>query len=272
MEGKELIEVVQLPVIVEQLHKLKGKWEKTAEDASKMVCTEDTIQAVKKFRADINKEFDDVEEIRKSVKQAIMSRYNDFESVYKEYVTNPKNAAVKALTGKIEEVEDAQKKSCEENLRAYFDELCVAHHLEWLTYEQAGIKVDMASAKAKAPKKLREQMATFAVGVAESVERISSLEDAGEIMVEFQRSLNAADAICTVQERHRRIEEQKAAQETRNAVREREAEMVRRVDALAPPVVKAQEEVFKCTFTAITTKEKLKKLKQFMEMEGIQYE
>lgn len=272
VEGNELIEVVQLPVIVEQLHTLKDKWEKILADASKMVCTEDTIQAVKKFRADINKEFDEVEELRKASKQAIMSRYNAFEAVYKECITEPRKAAVEALTGKIVEVEDAQKKACEENLRAYFDELCVAHHLDWLTYERAGIKVDMASAKAKVPKKLREQLVTFVVGVSESVERISALENAPEIMVEFQRTLNAADAILTVQERRRRIEEQKAAKEARKAVQEREEEMVRRVEAIAPPVIAQVDEVFKCTFTVMTTKPKLKKLKEFLKTEGIQYE
>lgn len=192
------------------------------------------------------------------------------------------------------------KRRCEDGLRDYFAELCAVHHLDWLTYERAGIKVDMASAKAKTPKKLREQLVSFVVGVAESVERIGSLEDAGEIMVEFQRSLNAADAICTVQERHRRIEEQKAAQEARKAEQECEVEMVRRVEALDTPIhvlhpeesvedatmcayiaslaaksnQKNPDDVFESfTFTVLNVKRsQLWKIREFLNMEGIQYE
>lgn len=165
------------------------------------------------------------------------------------------------------------KRRCEDGLRNYFDELCAVHHLDWLTYERAGIKVDMASAKAKAPKKLREQLKAFVDDVAENVRHIAVLEDAEEIMVEFQRSLDAGGAICTVQERRRRIEEEKAAQAARRAAQEQEAEMVRRVEALAPPVtVEAPEPVFKCTFTVRAAKPQLRKLKEFLNMEGIQYE
>ena len=97
------------------------------------------------------------------------------------------------------------KRRCEDGLRDYFADLCALHHLDWLVYERAGIKVDMSSAKAKTPKRLQEQLTEFVVGVSESIERINLLDNAAEIMVEYQRSLNVADAICTVQERHRRM-------------------------------------------------------------------
>ena len=275
MENKPetaLIEIEQPPIIVERLHLLKEKWEKSSEDAEAMVCTEETVQACKAARAELNKEFDILEEKRKAVKQAILEPYNAFEAVYKECVTEPRNRAISSYSTKINEVEAEQKRRCEEGLRDYFAELCVVHHLDWLEYERAGIKVDMASAKAKTPAKLRKQLMEFVVSIAESVERVSALDDANEIMVEFKRTLNATDAICTVQERHRRIEEQRKAQETRAAAVQQEAEAVRRVEALAPPVQAEPQKTVKCTFTVRTTMDKLKKLKEFLETEGIQYE
>lgn len=269
----QLIVVKQLPEIEERLRTVKETVERRTADALKMVCTDETIQAVKGERAKLNKEFAILEEQRKAAKKAVMEPYERFMAVYEECVSGPFGAADAALKKKISDVESEMKSRCEKGLREYFAELCAVHHLEWLTYERAGIKVDMDSAKAKTPKKLREQMVAFVVGVAESVERISSLEDAGEIMVEFQQSLNAADAICTVQERRRRIEEQKAAQEHLKSVREQDAEVVRRVEALAPPVIaEAPEPVVKCVFTVHTTKAKLRKLKEFLNMEGIKYE
>ncbi len=270
---ENLIVVKQLPIIEEQLRTLKERWEQRAFDAESMVCTLDTVQAVKEFRAEMRKEFEEAETLRKAAKKAVMEPYDQLEEVYRECVTAPFQKADQSLSGKVSEVEAEIKARCEDKLRDYFSELCAVHHLDWLTYERAGIKVDMASAKAKTPKRLMEQLAFFVAGVAESVDRINTLEDAGEIMVEYQKTLDAAGAICTVKERHRRIEEQKKFREARETIRAQEAESVRRVEAVAPPaVMEVPEPVFKCTFTVRTTKSKLRKLKEFLNMEGIQYE
>lgn len=268
----QLIRVVQLPVIEEQLRTLKDRWEQRALDAEAMVCTEETIQAVKAFRAEMRKEFDEVETLRKQAKQAVTEPYNRFEDVYKDCVTTAFRRADGACSKKISDVEQDMKQRCEDGLRGYFDELCAVHHLDWLTYERAGVKVDMASAKAKTPKKLREDLSEFVRGVADGVEHIRTMKDADEIMVEYQRTLNIWKAFSAVQERHRRIEEQKAVQEARKAEQEREDEMVRRVEAAAPVIVEAPEPIVKCTFTVRATKAQLRKLKEFMNMEGIKYE
>lgn len=274
-----LVVVRQLPIIEERLHTLKALWELRAQKAESIICTEDTLQLVKAERAIMRNEFAGVEELRKRAKQAVMEPYLQFEGVYKECITDIYQRADGVYSRKIHECEEAIKKRCEDGLREYFDELCAAHHLEWLTYEQAEIKLDMASAKAETPKKLREQLATFVAQVGDSVDCIANLDNFDEIMVEFRRTLNSTDAIRTVLERHQRIEAERAAQEARRSEREREAEMVRRVEALAPPVVvnpgeKDPNEVIpRCTFTAIgATRAQLRKLKEFLNMEGIKYE
>lgn len=280
---ENLIELRQLPIIVEYLSTQKEKWEQDALEAEAMVCTEATLKAVKGKRTEIGQEFEDLERRRKEVKAAIMARYNAFDAVYKDCITVSYQRAYASLTEKINEVESDIKARCEDGLRDYFAELCAVHHLDWLTYEQAGIKVDMASAKAKTPKKLREQLSAFVAGVAESVDRINTLEDAGEIMVEYQKTLDAAGAICTVKERHRRIEEQKKFQEARDAIRAQEAEAVRRVEALAPPVVvesPGSEKTVRVSLVMHPTRSQyedkikpiMRKLKEICDMEGIKYE
>lgn len=277
----DLIVVRQLPIIAEQLHNLKEAWEQRALEAEAMVCTPETVQTVKELRAETNKEFEGVDALRKQIKQAIMEPYNQLDATFKECVTVPYQRASATYSSKISDVESEIKRRCEDGLREYFDDLCAVHHLDWLEYEQAGIKVDMASAKAKTPKKLREQLAAFVSSVADSVNRINALDDAEEIMVEYRRTLDAAGAICTVQDRHRRIEEERAAREARYAVLEQEAESVRRVEALAPPVVSpAQEKTIKVSLVLHPTRrqfeDKIKPLmgqiKEICDMEGIKYE
>lgn len=272
---EDLIVVKQLPVIEEQLRTLKDHWEQRAADAESMVCTEETIQAVKAFRSEMRKEFDEVEALRKATKQAVMEPYNRFEAIYKECVTTAFQRADSACSSKVSEVENDMKRRCEDGLREYFAELCAVHHLDWLTYDRSGIKVDMASAKAKTPKRLREQLAAFVKDVSENVSVISGMVNAEEMMVEYQRCLNFADAYDAVQERHRLIEEQNAAQEARKAEREREAEMVRRVEALAPPVAAEAPEPPKICymdFRAHGTMEQLGTLKKFALENGIKLE
>lgn len=268
---ESLIEVKQLPVSPLQFQAIRARGTLRLEEARSLICTPESLASVKTNRAETQKEYDALEEWRKALKSWAMEEYKRFEADYKDaskgYVD-----ALSLYSKEIQETEVSIKQDCEDGLRAYFDELCARDGLDWLTYEQAGIKVDMASARAKTPKKLKDQLSAFVAGVAESVDRINTLEDAGEIMVEFQRSLDAAGAICAAQERHRRIDEQKKFQEARADIRAQEEEMVRRVEALAPPVVEVPEPVVKCTFAVRTTKPKLRKLKEFLNMEGIQYE
>lgn len=276
---ESLIAVKQLPVIEERLQTLKDRWKQMALDAESMVCTEETIQAVKAFRTQMRKEFDELEERRKQIKNAVMGPYEQFLSVYADCVADAFKMADAIFSRKISEVETDMKRRCEDGLRDYFAELCAVYHLDWLEYERSGIKVDMASAKAKTPKRLREQLAAFVTQVGDSVDRIVELDAAEEIMLEFRRTLDAADAICTVQERHRRIEEERVAQEARKAVLEQEAEAVRRVEALAPPVpatspAKNPDDVFESfTYTVYNVKRsQLWKIRDLLESEGIKYE
>ena len=56
-----------------------------------------------------------------------------------------------------------------EMLLGYFRELCAVNEIDFLSFGQTGVKVDMASARAKTPKKLMEQIKLKVDGVAQEV-------------------------------------------------------------------------------------------------------
>lgn len=277
-QNNELIWLAQPPVIYERLKTLKEKWNQRAIDAEYMVCTEETLKSVKGFRSEMRKEFEDVETLRKQIKKSVMEPYEQFEFVYRECVSSAFKRADQACAGKISEIEKTIKKRCEESLREYFEELCVAHHVEWLKFESSGIKIDMTSAKQKTHKKLREQLVCFVVKVAMDVDTISGMEYADELLAEYKLTLDMSNTIATVTERHRRIEAERQALDTRQEERDAEIEAERRIEALAPPVQVKQEPdeneiIPRCTFTAINaTHGQLQKLKAFLNEEGIEYE
>ena len=113
----ELIKVVQLPVIEEQLRSMKETVDKRVEEALSLVCSEETIQTVKSARAELNKEFQELEEQRKEVKKAVLSPYERFETVYKECVSDAFKRADAALKSKVDATEREIKQRCEDGLR-----------------------------------------------------------------------------------------------------------------------------------------------------------
>ena len=269
----ELIVVRQLPVIEEHLRSVKEQTVQKVADALSLVCCEETLQSVKAARTELRKEFDELEAQRKQVKAAIMAPYEQFEAVYKDCVSNQFKQADAALQQKISAVENGMKEACENGLREYFTELCEANGVDFVQYEQAGVRVDMASARAKTPTKLRGQLEQFVIGVACDLRLISKMDNAEEIMVEYKNTLSVAKSVATVQERHHQIEAEKTAAEQRQAFQEQEARAVERVQSFAPPVAVAQqEETLRLTFSVTDTRPRLRLLKQFLDANGYKYE
>lgn len=272
----------QPPVISENLMDLQERVNSITEMIIQLPKEPESVPQVKKARADLRKYFDSLEEQRKAVKSAVMAPYNEAEAKYKSLVSGPIQHADRLCKDFVDGVESTMKRECEASLRDYFDELRAANHVEFLKYEQSGIVVDMASAKQKTPKKLREQLVQFVARVASDVDRIAEMDDSEEIMVEYQKTLNVADSIGTVLDRHRRIQAQREAAQAREAAKTAEAAAIQKVEAVAPPVAvppPQQEKRYKITFTLHPTESQLEKLrpvlrnlKDFLNQEGIRYE
>ena len=272
----EMVKVTQLPVIEDQLRAIREWVEATVANVSDMVCNEETLLEVKSFRTDLNHLFAELETRRKDVLNEVEAPIRQFKDTYKECVSDYFKQADAILKAKINAVESEMKGDCEQRLRAFFDELTQANGLDFLKFEQAGIVVSMADARAKTqpPKKLREQLEKFVLRVGQDVDMILTLENAGEIMAVYKQTLNATDAIQIVNERHRQIELAKAEQERRNAVKAQEAEARQKVEAFSPPVVETPEpeaDLLTCTFTINDTRERLIRLKQFLDAHGYKY-
>lgn len=278
MNKTALIRVTTSAEIEEHLRSLKESWEQKAHDAQSMVCTEDTVQTVKKLRADMRKEYEEADRQRKAAKEQYMSAWVRLEAIYKDCVKDPFTRADADYKSKIAEVEDAQKSECEKMCREYFAELCAVHHVEWLRYEQSGVRITLSESKKQTPSKLFDALSEFVARVACDVDAINGMNivDACAVMVEYKRNgLNLAKAQKAVRdtmEAHRK--ERKAAEE-RAEKQKREAEAVAKVEAaapvLAPPVEVKEEKLLTVKFTATATREKLIKLREWMIEEGIEY-
>lgn len=275
---KEIIAVKQLPIIVEQLHEVKAEVTAKVEQALNLVCTEDTVKDVKKVRSELNKELKDYEERRKAVKKAIMTPYEQFEAVYKDCISNTYNKADTELKGKIDSVENELKEQKRKEVFYYFEELCEANSLDFVTFENANINVTLSASM----KSLKDQAKNFVFKVIDDLNLIDTQEHKDEILYEYKQSLNVSNAITTVANRYKAIELAKAREEERKAREQAEAEAVAKVEevveAVTPPTVEPiappveEEKTYTLKFTVRGTMPQLKALKEFLNNGGYDYE
>lgn len=278
--NNEIIKVTQLPIIVEQLHEVKSEVTAKVEQALSLVCTEDTIKDVKKARSDLNKELKDYEERRKAVKTAIMKPYNDFEEIYKDCISETYKKADAELKNKIDSVENELKAQKTAEVKAYFDEYLQSKGIDFVTFESTHINVTLSASM----KSLREQAKAFVDKIVDDIIllRLNTKEHKDEIFYEYKQSLNVSNAVTTVANRYKAIEEVKAREEERKAREQAEAEAAAKVEkvveAVAPPTVEPiappveEEKTYTLKFTVRGTMPQLKAIKEFLNNGGYDYE
>ncbi len=272
---QDLIVVKQLPEIEEHLKSVALEIDKKVENATGLVYTEETVKTIKELRAELNKEFKEFETRRKIVKEQVLKPYNDFEDIYKKCISDKFRNADLILKGRIEIVENDLKSKKEQEIKDYFEEYKTANNIDFITYEQARINVTLSASM----KSLKEQAKVFIDKIVDDLKLIETQEHKAEILVEYKQTLNVSNAITTVTNRFKAIEEEKKKQEELVKQRlENEKELVQEAikpfeQALKQPKKEMQEQLFTATFRVKNeTKERLKLIKQFLENGGYDYE
>ena len=273
-----IIQVKQLPIIVEQLHEVKAEVTSKVEQALSLVCTEDTVKDVKKVRSELNKELKDYEERRKTVKKAIMTPYEQFEMVYKDCISDTFKKADTELKSKIDSVENELKEQKKAEIKGYFDEYLTATGIDFVTFENANINVTLSASM----QSLKKQAKAFIDKIIDDLNVINTQEHKDDILYEYKASLNVSAAITTVTNRYKAIEAAKAREEERKVREQAEAESAAKVESvvesvlpptvepIAPPV--EEEKTYTLKFTVRGTMPRLKALKEFMNNGGYDYE
>ncbi len=290
MNNQELIVVKQLPIIQEQLKQLSEEIDKKVKNAKGLICTEENKQAVKQTRTSMNKEFEELENQRKKVKEQVLAPYMQFEEVYKQYVSDKYKSADLELKNKITAIEIEQKKKLEDEAKRYFEEYKESKNIDFITFEKVGLKIGVSDN----PTKLKKQIAAFIDQKVDDLNLIETQEHKAEILVEYKQSLNVSQAITIVTNRFKAIEEEKKKQEELKQKQLEEAKRIadknikmqteetkkalnnfaseKQESLKAPTVEEKQEDILTVNFKVKGTRTKLKALKEFLESGGYDYE
>ena len=293
MNETALITVTSLPEIQENLRLLRERWEQKAADAASMVCTEETVQTIKKMRAEMRKEFEEADRQRKAAKAMYLAPWDAVEKTFKECVANAATNADKSFKATIDEFEGELKERCRKDMELYFSEMCAVLNVDFITFDKAmelgKIRISLSDARAKTPRQLQDAIAEVVSRVSEDADRIQGMDDAAEIMAEYKACFDVGKAVATVQERKRKIEAERMAAESRRSAQEAAQASVDKVLAAATPLPEetsltealnqnSGDPLDECVFEEFTftvfncTRKQLINIRTYLKQEGIQYE
>lgn len=229
IKADSLIVIETLPVITEQLQSIKPVIEKKISNVLALDCNKNTVKAIKDLRADLNADFENLEQRRKFVKSKVMEPYEDFNKVYKNCVTTlfeDADAKLKARINEVDEIRKAEKRTEVEN---YFNEYLKSQNIDFVTFADANINVTLNSTK----KGLLSQAKAYIDRISDDLKLIDTQEYKEEILVEYKKSLNVSSAITTVRDRHKAIEAEKIKNEQAEQAKAEQREAVNKVKAAA---------------------------------------
>ena len=276
MQDKQIMVLEALPIIKTHLEKLSIEIKEKVDKSLSLVCTEDTVKDIKKVRAELNKEFQELEAQRKEIKSAILDKYNEFETIYKDRVANLYNEADSSLKEKITNVEYQLKKEKEEEIREFFEEHCKDKNVN-VQFERMGLNITLSASM----KSLKEQTLAFIEKIASDLQLIELEEYKEEILLEYNKTLDFANSKLVVVQRHKQIEEMQKRQEElarKKAEEEKVIEVVEEVieeeittPELVEDEVEEEQQMMVVAFQVTATVEQIRELKQWLKERNIQY-
>lgn len=200
------IKLVKAPEIAHKLQEVGANVTARLADLNieSQVATVDTVKSLKALRAELNKELAEFESQRKTLKSAILNPYDEFEALYKVEISTKYSNAIELLREKINGVELHLKQEKRNILFDYFRELCSVEKIDFVSFEQLNLKVDLSTSE----KKLKEEINAFVTKVQDDLKLIETQKAKSEILVEYKKTLNASAAITAVTERQEAIKQE----------------------------------------------------------------
>ena len=209
-DNPDLIVINQLPIISEQLDKVKDEIKRRTAFADTVTVSEENRQEIKKIRAAMNAEKSRLDEVYKKALEAVIAPIQVVQDKYKDCV-GLYTKANSQLKAKIDVIEDGLKLEKENSVKEYFEELVTAKKIDFISFERLGLKITLSVSE----KKLKEQVNNIVERVATDLKAIEIQENKEEILVEYKKSLNVSEAVSIVDARHKAIQAEKERKASR---------------------------------------------------------
>ena len=267
----EVLSIVNLQQTEQTLKGISERCKDRLKLAEQMACTEETKQAAKKLRAELNKKFAEYEAERKERTAEYEKPLKMFKDIYNQYIAEPFRNADIALQVKINDVETVQKEEKALEVKEYADELKQAYSLDWLDAERVMPNVTLSASAKSLKTAVKERLDK----IKSDIDCIGVIDDSGEMFAEYMNCLDLAAAKIAVEKRKKAVEEAEKAKAAYTQSEEVNRQAEEKVDMLAPPTTaeeeKSEKKKYTMTFTVSGTMEQLKALKAFLIENNIEF-
>ena len=294
MESRDIMTLAQMPIIKQQLQELSNEIEEKLKNVDTLVVTEENYKTIKSIRASFNKEFQELEERRKEIKEQLLEPYMQFENEYKKLIANKYKLADLSLRTKINECEDVLKKQKEQEIIEYFNELVASKHLQdVIRFEDLDISIGLSDTQ----NKLRKMVSEKIEKIDTDITMIWNEEHAALILNEYykcwdyaQAKLTALNIIRAEKANQERLEKRAKEQEKEQAIVEtvekvvdnspdgvrlkgRETQAIIQIPAIVVPAeqIKITQNILTTKFVVKGTKEQLIALREFMNENNMEF-
>lgn len=181
--------------------------QKLNEALSNVEVTEETIKTNKKLVAQVRKEADKLDDVRKKVKSEINAPYVEFEKLVKE-ITSTVKQGEDLIRQQVREFEEAERQEKYNQLLEIIN-LRLNHYT---LIQQANIDIDLILEprllnKSVSMNKAEEQIVEKLENINQSIQSLQTMEHASELVYEYSSNLDMNKAITTVNNRHKALEE-----------------------------------------------------------------
>ena len=266
------IRCTQPPVIVENLDSVRQNLETLLAEVSTLPQDDGSLKYVKQVRANLAKDFEQMETQRKTVKRQVMEPYDAANNKYQEYIAIPYKEADERLKKWVDNYQNGMKQKCEATLREYFNELCQSFGIDFLPFGRCGVVVDMAMARQKEPRKAMEQICSYVMGVRADMDAILQMEDAAEIMAAYRRNPSLSEIVVAINEQKRDRERMALFLEDQRRQQEQQSQARAAMMEAVPEILPEQEERYTVAFKATGSLASLKAMKAYGLTIGITFE
>lgn len=225
-----------------------------------LVATEDNLAFLKKLRAEKNKQFAELEGVRKEIKSLVTKPYDIFETEYKLKINGLFENFDSILQKKIVAVENGIKEDKKNKLVEHFESLSTPE-ISFLSFEDIGLKIGISDSM----KSLKTQVEAFVTKTLDDYNLIMMQENPERILLKYKQTRNVSQAITSV------MNEIKEEAFLKNLVREEPKTIVPEV-VEAVKETKTEPSLMTVSFKVTGTLEQLRSLKQYLAESGMKYE
>lgn len=271
-------EITQIGQIEDNIKEVKEYAIKLNEYYSKLIYTPENISEAKEDKSKINKFKDKVKQFRIET----VKKYKEPINAFEEMAKNTEKLLTETydlLNGQTIAYDNSIKEKTRNNLKKYFEEYAESLDIdtELFKFEDLNISVGLSDGneEGKPKKSIKDKVKAGLDKLKNELDTISTLNYNDEILLEYKKTKDLSTSISIVSNRHKELEQiQKSSVKVDN-VKVQNEEMLNKVtnSLTAPKEEKiSQDEILEMTFKVRGTKEKLKKLVQFIKDGGYDYE